>query len=510
MKIFTSDKIREIDAYTIEHEPVKPVDLMERAASVMFKWFVSQFERSGEVNVFSGPGNNGGDGLAMARMLADAGYRVRVFYAAFTDSKSESWSVNHERLIRQGKVEYKEIKGPDDFPYISPGGVIIDAIFGSGLTRAAEGLPAEIIRGINNTEARVVSVDIPSGLFSEDNTDNDPDSIVRADYTLSLQFPKLSFFFAENQHFAGRFEVLPIGLHPGKINKTATDYTLTDSTFVAGILKNRNKFDHKGHFGHALMVAGSSGKTGAAILSSHAALRTGAGLLTTHVPRPAAGIIHSALPEAMVQCDQSEIMVTGIYDIEKYDALGIGPGLGTKPNTKKGLRELLEKYKGPVVIDADALNIISADEEMKQLLSENTVLTPHPGEFRRLSGSDDTAYARMQKQREFSMHYGCISVLKGAHTSVCLPDGRVWFNTTGNPGMATAGSGDVLTGMILGLLAQGYRPSEAAIAAVFIHGLAGDLACEGTAYESLIASDIIHNIGKSFEHIRQIKNKYPG
>ncbi|MDZ7739762.1 MAG: NAD(P)H-hydrate dehydratase [Bacteroidales bacterium] len=507
MKIFTADKIREIDAYTIEHEPVKPVDLMERAASAMFNWFVAQFERTAEVNIFSGPGNNGGDGLALARMLADAGYRVKVYYTAFTDSKSESWTVNYERLLRQAKAEYKEIEKSDDFPYISPGGIVIDAIFGSGLTRPARGLPAEIIAGINKTEARVVSVDIPSGLFSEDNTDNDAGSIIRADYTLSLQFPKLSFFFAENQHFVGQFEVLPIGLHPGKINNTASDYNLIDSAFVAGILKNRNKFDHKGNFGHALMVAGSSGKAGAAVLSSHATLRMGTGLLTAHVPRPVAAIIHSALPEAMVQCDQSDIMVTDIYDTDKYDALGIGPGLGTKPNTKKGLTELLEKYKGPAVIDADALNIISTEEDLKQLLSENTVLTPHPGEFRRLTGSEETAYAQMQRQREFSGKYGCTTVLKGAHSAVCLPDGRMWFNTTGNPGMATAGSGDVLTGMILGLLAQGYRPSEAAIAAVFIHGLAGDLACEGTAYESLIASDIIYNIGKSFKQIRQIKNK---
>lgn len=507
MKIFTSDKIREIDAYTIEHEPVKPVDLMERAASAMFKWFVARFERSEEVNVFSGPGNNGGDGLAMARMLADAGYRVKVFFAAFTDSKSDSWSVNQERLLSQAKAEYSEIAESGDFPYISPGTVIIDAIFGSGLTRPAKGLPADIIAGINKTEARVVSVDIPSGLFSEDNTDNDTGSIIRADYTLSLQFPKLSFFFAENQYFVGHFEVLPIGLHAGKINNTATDYNLTDSAFVAGILKNRNKFDHKGNFGHALMVAGSSGKAGAAVLSSHAALRTGAGLLTAHIPRPAAGVMHSALPEAMIQCDQSDIMVTEIYDSEKYDALGIGPGLGTKPNTRKGLRQLLERYKGPAVIDADALNIISDEEDLKQLLSENTVLTPHPGEFRRLIGSGEKAYARMQKQREFSIQHGCVTVLKGAHSAVCLPDGRLWFNTTGNPGMATAGSGDVLTGMILGLLAQGYRPSEAAIAAVFIHGLAADLACEDTAYESLIASDIIYNIGRSFKQIRQIKNK---
>jgi len=353
----------------------------------------------------------------------------------------------------------------------------------------------------------VVSVDLPSGLFGEDNSGNNPDSVIRADHTLTIQFPKISFFFADNQDFVGKIHTMPIGLHPAKISSTPTDYNIIDYTLVSGILKDRKKFDHKGHFGHGLMIAGSCGKSGASVLASHAALRTGIGLLTAHVPRPAASIMHTAVPEAMVQCDQSDIMVTEINEPDRFDALGIGPGIGTKPNTKKGLRDLLIKYKGPVVIDADAINIISMEDDKADIIPENAVLTPHPGEFRRLSGSDATAFARLDIQREFSKKYKCVIVLKGAHTSISLPDGRVWFNTTGNPGMATAGSGDVLTGIILGMLAQGYKPSEAAIASVFIHGLAADLAVRSTAYESLIASDIIHNIGASFIKIRQFKNK---
>lgn len=507
MKIFTADKIKEIDAYTIEHEPVKPVDLMERAASVMFSWFIEHCGRSKLVTVFAGPGNNGGDGLALSRMLAGAGYRVRVYYPAFSPGEGENWRINKERLIKQDKAEYTEIRKADDFPLIRDGEIIIDAIFGSGLSRPAEGLAAEVIRRINDSGAKVISVDIPSGLFSEDNTTNDFSNIIKACHTLSLQFPKVSFFFAANQHFVGHFHVLPIGLHPAKISTTDTDYHVIDSSFVAGILKNRNKFDHKGHYGHGLMIAGSCGKAGAAILSSHAALRTGIGLLTAHVAGSVSGIMHSALPEAMVQCDQSDIMVTAIPDPGSYDALGIGPGLGTKPNTRKGLKELLKNYKGPIVLDADALNIISEERELYGLLSENSVLTPHPGEFRRLTGSDDKAFARLLSQKEFSRSHGCVTVLKGAHTSVCLPDGRVWFNSNGNPGMATAGSGDVLTGMIMSLLAQGYPASEAAIAAVYIHGLAGDMASENTGFESLIATDIIHNIGNSFKQLRQYKNK---
>ncbi|MFO7853235.1 MAG: NAD(P)H-hydrate dehydratase [Bacteroidota bacterium] len=506
MKIFSSEKVKEIDAYTIKNEPIESIDLMERAATGLFKWFIKHFERHGSVVIFVGPGNNGGDGLALARMLAGAGYRLRVYFVDFSSRTSDDWSINKDRLLQQDKAEYNEIKEINDFPYIKPGDIIVDAIFGSGLSRPVEGLPAEVISKINESEAKVVSIDVPSGLFGEDNTKN-TDIIVKADYTLTIQFPKVSFFFAENQHFVGKFYIIPIGLHPAKISSTTTDYNIIDNSFVASILRNRNKFDHKGHFGHGLMIAGSCGKAGAAVLSSHAALRTGIGLLTTHVPRPLAETIHTALPEAMVECDQSDLMFTEIPDPDKYDALGIGPGLDTKANTRKGLRDLLEKYKGPLVIDADALNIISYEKDLPELLKKETVLTPHPGEFRRLTGSDEKEFKRLVSQQEYSKKYQCVIVLKGAHSSVSLPDGRVWFNTTGNPGMATAGSGDVLTGMILSLLAQGYKPSEAAIAAVYIHGLAGDIAAEKYGYESLIASDIIYNIGNSFKKIRQFKNK---
>lgn len=507
MKIFSSDKVREIDAYTIKNEPIKSIDLMERAATDLFKWFITNFERSRNVKVFTGPGNNGGDGLALSRMLADAGYNVKVFYLAFSSKTSNDWVINKDRLIKQAKTEYQEIGDITDFPFIRPGDIVIDSIFGSGLTRPVSGFPAQVISKINEAEANVVSVDIPSGLFGEDNTVNNMDSIIRADITLTLQFPKISFFFADNQDFVGKYYVLPIGLHPSKISSTPTDYHVVDNSFVAGILQNRNRFDHKGHFGHGLMIAGSCGKAGAAVLASHAALRTGIGLLTAHVPRPVAEIIHIALPEAMVKCDQSDIMVTEIVEPDIYDALGIGPGLGTKPNTRKGLRNLLQKYKGPLVIDADALNIIASEKDLPELITKDTVLTPHPGEFRRLTGSEETEFARLIKQQEYSKRHKCVIILKGANSSVSLPDGRVWFNSTGNPGMATAGSGDVLTGMILSLLAQGYKPSEAAIAAVYIHGMAGDIASEKTGYESLIASDIIENIGNSFKKIRQYKKR---
>lgn len=503
MKIFSSAQTREIDDYTIKNEPIKSIDLMERAATELYAWVINNYDRKVKIYIVAGPGNNGGDGLAMARMLADSDYDVNVVFPVFSASTSKDFSINKKRLLDQGKCKYSEISSTDEFPETGHDDIIIDAIFGSGLSRPVEGFPAEIIKEINNAEAEVVSVDVPSGLFGESNTDNIPDNIIRADYTLTIQFPKLSFFFAENYSYVGRYFVIPIGLHPEKIRMTPSNYSTIDAELVLDILKERSKFDHKGNFGHGLMVAGSCGKAGAAILSSHAALRSGIGLLTAHVPRPVADIINSSLPEAMTECDQSEIMVTEVRDPGLYDAIGIGPGLGTKPNTKKGLRDILGKYDGPLVLDADAINIISLEKDLMDLLPENSVLTPHPGEFSRLSGSDASGYDRLREQVDISEKYKCIIVLKGACSSISLPDGRVWFNTTGNPGMATAGSGDVLTGMILSFLAQGYPTGEAAIAAVYLHGLAGDIAAEKKGYESLIASDIIYNIGNSFQRIRQ-------
>lgn len=503
MKLFTSEQIRHIDSYTIANEPVKSIDLMERAAGALFAWFIENIERTRKIIVLAGPGNNGGDGLALSRLLAESDYRVEVYHICFTDKYSVDRMVNYERLTEQALVEIKTINTIDELPYFSSEEVLVDSIFGTGLTRPATGLAAEVISRINESDNLIVSVDIPSGLFGEDNSANTAHSIIRAKHTLSFQFPKLSFFFAGNHQFVGKYHILPIGLHPSIIRDTMSVYNIIDDSLVASIVRLRKKFDHKGVFGHGLMVAGSCGKTGAAVLSSLAALRTGIGLLTTHVPRSSADIIHTSVPETMVQCDQSDILISEIYDTEKYSAIGIGPGLGTKPNTGRAVSELLKKYHGPLVIDADALNIISENKELLRNLPENAILTPHPGEFARLSGSEDSGFRILQKQIELSVKYNCIIILKGANTSISLSDGRVWFNSTGNPGMATAGSGDVLTGMILSMLAQGYTPADSAIAAVYLHGLAGDIAAEKNAYESLIASDIIHNIGKSFRRVKK-------
>jgi ADP-dependent NAD(P)H-hydrate dehydratase / NAD(P)H-hydrate epimerase len=503
MKIFRSVQIKAIDEYTIKHEPVSSVDLMERAAGMLLKWYMERFDRSGKIFIFAGPGNNGGDGIALARMLSLNRYDVELFYIKFTETTSPDWVINRQRLQTLTNVPFHTLTSADQFPVVTSDDRIFDAIFGSGLTRPVKGLAAEIIKMINLTDALRISIDIPSGLFGEDNSDNSFDSIVKADYTLSFQFPKLSFLFPDNSACVGEWEVLDIGLNQNIIGETITSFELIENIDILPLLKVRDKYDHKGNFGHGLMVAGSIGKMGAAVLSGKAALKTGIGLLSCHIPSCGTIIVQTALPEAMVRIDKSEKYISGIENTDLFSAVGIGPGLGIEPGSMKALHQLLTDCRKPIVLDADALNIMSLNKEWFSVIPAGTIVTPHPKEFERMAGKCENAFTRLQKQREFSEKYKCIVVLKGAHTSVTYPDGKVFFNSTGNPGMATGGSGDVLTGIILSLLSQGYTPEHASIIGVYLHGLAGDIAAEKSGYESIIASDIINSIGKAFNKIRE-------
>ena len=503
MKIFRSDQIRQIDEYSIEEEPIASIDLMERAAGKVAKWYLSQFDRSKRIYMFVGPGNNGGDGLALARMLNSSRYDIEVFYINFTEKKSDDWSKNLSRLESETSVKVDFITNPSQFPVISSDDIIVDAIFGSGLTRSAEGLAAEIIKLINRTGSTIISIDIPSGLFGEDNTKNDIDCIVNADYTLSLQFPKLSFMFPENAIHLGDWIILPIGLSNKAIRNVPSPYIFIEKSEIAALIKRRHKFDHKGVFGHGLLVAGSLGKMGAAVLGAKAALRSGIGLLTCHVPSCGLQIIQISIPEAMVLVDNNESHLTEIFNTGSVTAIGIGPGIGTHPESQNALKELLSSTTQPMVIDADGLNILSVNKEWLTKIPEGSILTPHPKEFERLAGKTENGYSRLNRQIDFSKMHKCIIVLKGANTSITTPDGKVYFNSTGNPGMATAGSGDTLTGILLSLCAQGYTPENAAVVGVYLHGLAGDIAAEEFGYESIIASDIINCLSKAFNRIKE-------
>lgn len=503
MKLFRSDQIKQIDEHTIIEEPVASVDLMERAAGQLLNWFLRKFDRSERIFIFAGPGNNGGDGLALARMLDSIGYHTMVCYIDFTEKTSADWKINLQRIKNETNVKLSYLKSTDEFPMISEKDIIVDAVFGTGLTRAVTGLPADIFKLINNSKAKVVSIDIPSGMFGEDNSSNDYNNIISADYTLTFQFPKISFMFPENSDFIGEWTALPIGLSANAIRNTASPYSLLEGSYIASLLKSRHKFDHKGIFGHGLLISGSLGKAGAAVLGSKAALRTGIGLLTCHIPSSGITILQTSIPEAMADPDKDESHFTDILSTDMYSAVGAGPGIGTSPDTQEALFRLLKECAKPMVIDADGLNILSMHKDRYPLLKEGTILTPHPKEFERLAGKTENSFMRLNMQLEFSKTYKCIIVLKGAHTSVTTPDGRVFFNSTGNPGMATAGSGDVLTGILLSLLSQGYSPENAAVTGVWLHGLAGDIAARELCYESIIASDIINCISKAFKMLRE-------
>ncbi len=507
MKLFSTKQIAELDKFTIENEPILDVDLMERAALQITNWLVPKFSNEQKIVVFAGPGNNGGDALTIARQMAELDYLCEVYLLDFGKELKGSPAINWQRLVEQNRVHLSKINDINEFPEITENDIIIDGMFGSGLTRPLKGVPAEIVQKINQLKNRVVAIDIPSGLMGEDNSGNIGENIICADYTLTFQFPKISFLLAENEKYVGSWKVLPIGLHPDGIQKTPSNFHLIEKSDVTELIPRRSTFQHKGSFGHALLIAGSFGKMGAAVLASKACLRAGVGLLTSHVPRLGYSIIQTTAPEAMASVDQHDSMFTEFPDLSPFSAIGVGPGLGQKQNSSRALLSLIEQTKVPLVIDADALNILSENKDWLVKLPENSILTPHPGEFKRLVGTTNNSYESIQKQIQFSEKYKVILVLKGAFTSISTPAGELHFNSTGNPGMATAGSGDVLTGIILGLLAQGISSENAALCGVYLHGLAGDLAAKYKSQPSLIASDIIENMGSAFLTIKPNSKK---
>lgn len=498
MKLFTCKQIAEIDQLTMSLEPISSIDLMERASIKVTDWIINHIGYRGSYWFFAGPGNNGGDALAVARILASSNYECTVFISDFGKELSGDPAINLERLKEQNKASIHKIDSENAIPEIPPTVVIIDGLFGSGLTRPLNGLAAEIVKMINQSGAVVISIDIPSGLMGEDNSHLDLSNIVKATHTLTFEFPKISFLFPENYRFTGNWEILPIGLAEGAIQQIKSQYFYLTKEFIAGKIQKRDKFSNKGTFGHALLIAGSYGKMGAAVLASKSCLRSGVGLLTTHIPRLGYQILQSSVPEAMASIDPSDIVFTKISDINLYSAVGIGPGIDKSMDTQLALQELLSVKPSKMVIDADALNILSENQQCYRLLPPNAILTPHPKELERLIGPSANSYERLQIQLQFSAQYNVIVVCKGAHTSITFPNGNVYFNSTGNPGMATGGSGDVLTGIILGLLAQSYSPEDAALIGVYLHGLAGDLAADRFGQQAMIAGDIIEQLGAAF------------
>lgn len=497
-KVFSIPQIREADRYTIENEPIASIDLMERATRACYTWMVSNIKDldTATVAVVCGMGNNGGDGLALARMLAMAGVVVEVYVIALSDKATPDFEINKQRLSIMD-VNVCNVSSAEEILLSSSVDVIVDAVLGSGLTRPLEGEMAKIIQKINAFDAEKIAIDIPSGLFADKSSVGN--MVFRAHHTLTFQFPKLPFFFPENEQFVGEFHVLDISLHKIYIAETSTSIYYVDVPDIPQSMISRPKFSHKGSFGHALLIAGSFGKVGAAIFAAKACMYVGVGLLTVHVPYNAVACMQMAFPEAMISVDKGNDIFTSLpMELDKYSAVGVGPGLGTDEKSVVALREFLSNWNKPLVLDADALNMIAMNkEEMLPLLKYNTIITPHVKEFKRWVGEWDNDFERLEKQKTLAKDYGIIVVLKGANTSICCPDGEVYFNSTGNPGMATGGSGDVLTGIITSLLAQGVDAKQAAIFGVYLHGMAGDIAAADIGMVSMTASDICNGIKKA-------------
>ncbi len=496
MKIFSANITREADNYTINHEPISSEDLMERAAKLCFNKILELYSDVKDMIVFAGPGNNGGDGLVIARLSADRNIKVKLVILHFTDNFSQDFKVNLNRLKEQNKVEILILKGISDFPDISDEALIVDAIFGSGLTRVLKGFPEEVVKKINEIDNQVVAVDIPSGLFGEENVESDK-TVVKANHTITFQYPSLSFLFPENEEYIGQFHVVDIGIHKGFIEQTESPYYYIQKEDIK--LKKRNKFSHKGNYGHTLIFAGSYGKAGASVLAVKAAQRVGAGLVTAAVPKNNYEILQTSSPETMLIIDTSEEFISILPNLELYNSIAIGPGIGFDNLTRELLHQLIKTYNKPIVFDADAITILSENKSWLKDVQENSIFTPHPKEFERLVGKSKNNYERLQMQIEFAVKYHVYVLLKGANSSIATPEGNVYFNSTGNPGMATGGSGDVLTGIIAAFLAQNYSPKDTVIFGTYMHGLSGDTAAENLGQSTLIASDIIDYLPEAFK-----------
>ncbi|MCY7420443.1 MAG: NAD(P)H-hydrate dehydratase [Chitinophagaceae bacterium] len=490
MKIFSAPQIKEWDQFTITHEPTSSLDLMERAAEKCTEWVV-QNKPSEHYKIFCGKGNNGGDGLVIARMLADQQKEVDVFILEFGKSGTDDFQENLRRLHNTRAIIHF-IQNETVFPDLKNDDVVVECLYGAGLNRPLDGLSAQLVQHINPSKAAIIAIDVPAGMFVDSSSVSN--TIIQASCTLTFQSTKLCFLVPENEQFTGDVVVLDIGLHKNFDPKSVVPFQLVDAALAGKIYKPRKQFSHKGSFGHALIIGGSKGKMGAALLASKACLRSGTGLVTASVPEWGLPVIQSAVCETMAITFED-------LDIEKWDryqSVGIGPGLGTEPDASDLLKKCMASFKKPLVIDADGLNILSKNPKLFELLTAGSILTPHPKEFERLFGPAENDFVRIDLALQKAAAHQIIIVLKGHHTFIACPAGNGYFNSTGNAGMATGGSGDVLTGIITGLLAQGYQPEDAAIFGVYLHGLAGDIAAGEMSQEALIAGDLVQFLGEAY------------
>lgn len=491
--ILSAKQIKLVDAATIEAEGITSDALMQRAGGVCVDWLTERYASDKQFIVIAGVGNNGGDALVISRSLLAKGYDVKTFVARFSEKFSADFQLNLDRLSKSGhEVQY--VLEEAQFPGIPSDAVIIDGMFGSGLSRVVDGFCGQWIEQLNSSLAEVIAIDVPSGMFSDRHTP-DQAPVLEASHTLVFQAPKLAFMLPPIGAIAGKVHVLDIGLNASAISDQQSSYFIINSVSRYAHAFHRGKFDHKGSFGHSLVIAGSYGMIGAAALAVKAAVKSGSGRVTAYVPKCGYEVMQSIVPEAMCSVDDYYEYISEAPKLEGYNAIGVGPGLGSQKKTRRMLKNLLAGFKKPVVIDADALNMLSEIGKLQDWLPVGSILTPHPGEFDRLFGQSSNAFKRLELLKNRAAELKVYILLKGAHSALATPEGNVYFNPTGNPGMATGGSGDVLTGLITGFLAQSQDPFISAICGMYVHGLAGDLAVEKLGQQALSASDIIDSIG---------------
>lgn len=494
IKILSTSQVREADTFTIQNEPIASIDLMERASKAFVGKFTKLYNKR-PVSIFCGTGNNGGDGLAIGRLLEQQGWEVHAYVIGNPEKGSRDFKTNLNRWR-----PHTVIHSVYDLSHIHSNEIILDGLFGSGLTRPIEGLPKVVIQYLNAMPAARVSIDIASGLFA-DRPVVENAVVFKPTHTISFQFPKLAFMLPEYYEYVGHWHIVDIGLHSKFAQKVASKYYLIERTDLRGRVPKRQKFDHKGKAGRLVLVSGSKGKMGATVLAARAALRSGIGLLTIHCPKCGTTILQTTVPEAMVNEDVELNEISKIPITES--TIGAGPGIGVSIKTCKAIAQLIENSTKPLLLDADAINIIAQNPELLNKLPPESVLTPHAGEFKRLVGVWRNDYEKLEKLSTLCREYQLNIVLKGAFSAVCDSEGTICFNPTGNPGMATGGSGDVLTGIVSSLMAQNLHPYSALMLGVYVHGLAGDMASTKKGRNGMIASDIIDHLFSAFNCIHQ-------
>jgi len=498
MKILSAKQLYKADQVTIEKGAITSVDLMERAATACFQWIDNRLQGNNiPIHVFCGTGNNGGDGLVIARHLKQHGYNVKTYVINCSNERSKDFLINYERLKELG-VWAEMITCTSELPELPEDNMIVDAIFGLGLSRPPENILKEVIKHINKSKAYVLSIDMPSGLYA-DTAITDKNAIIKAYHILTFQTPKLAFLLPENQEYITSWEVVDIGLDKEFINNIEVNNSIIEKESVLSIYKYREKFSHKGSYGHTLIIGGSFGKIGAVTLASRAALNIGSGLVTAYVPKCGYQILQTAIPEVMVEVDV-ENEICNFNPQVNASVVGIGVGLGTSVKTAKGFATFLAENKLPLVIDADGINLLAKNKSLLKLLPENTILTPHLKEFERLAGKSKNDYDRLDKLKKIAKKYKLIVILKGAYTAIAHQD-RIYFNATGNPALATAGSGDVLTGILAGLVAQNYTAFDACVLGVYLHGKTAELAMDDKVYETFTASDCIEYLSDAYKDL---------